>query len=134
MRLTAFVIAACLLAAPAWAHHFVAGQYTLLLFNGPEQVQTQRLCIQFDRTGKVLFRNSGTWAGSAGAVGWQGNYTFSSKYLRGYGTFPRKDGKTGVFNFFFDVDTGFGGFDQWGGNLKPIADGRLALEFGWSCF
>ncbi len=131
MRHLAIIIAACLLTSPAWANRFIPGSYTLLLFNGPGQVQNQKLCFQFEKTGKVLFRNSGTWTGSPG---WQGNYAFSSKYLRGYGTFPQKNGKIGVFNFFFDVDTGFGGYDQWDANLNPIADGRLALEIGQNCF
>ena len=75
--------------------------------------------------------NSGTWTAQHGG---QGNYTFSSKYLRGYGTLPTGDGKTAVFNFFFDVDTGYGGFDEWRNNLKPVADGRFALDLGWNCF
>src|SRR5262249_10811004 len=107
IRLIAIAAVVGLLASPASPNTSQPGQHTMLLFNG-HQRRPEKIGVEFDEPGQVVFRNRGTWAAHGGALGGEGNYAFSSKYLRGYGTIPTENGKTAVFNFFFDVDTGYG--------------------------
>jgi hypothetical protein len=122
---------AILFASPALA--LFGGNYTLTYYDGRHHKQGGSVCLSFTQTSNVFFfRDSGTW-NSPDFDGWGGNFIVDGKYLRFYGTYPDSTGGYGVTNFYYRLDTGRGGFDQWTFSPAPIqalGDGLITLVSG----
>ena len=86
--------------------------------------------MEFTRTGGVGgFRASGTWV-RLDSHNDHGNWVYDSGFLRFYGVSGVRGNENEVTNYYVDLSTGQGGFDEWYFGKPPlngVGDGMVTL-------